>query len=116
MKWTDVEVNVKKYEPDEVILELPGEDHTLLNLLRWALNRHEGIIATYRVEHPVLGKRHKVEKDMHIPPVLRIKAVEDDVDAREILEETLDKVLEELTEARKEILRALEEADEADSG
>ena len=32
MKLPEVEVIVKKYDKDEVLLELPGEDHTLCNL------------------------------------------------------------------------------------
>ncbi|MHC1580161.1 MAG: RpoL/Rpb11 RNA polymerase subunit family protein [Methanopyraceae archaeon] len=107
-----MEVKVKKYDRDEVLLELPGEDHTLCNLLKWALNRKEGIVATYRIEHPILGKRHKVEDEQeHVPPKVRIRAVDEDADAREALWEVIDELLELIEEARREFQGALEEAE-----
>jgi len=112
VRLPEVEVKVKKYDRDEVLLELPGEDHTLCNLLKWALNRKEGIVATYRIEHPILGKRHKVEDEReHVPPKVRIRAVDEDADAREALWEVIDELLELIEEARREFQGALEEAE-----
>jgi len=112
VRLPEVEVKVKKYDRDEVLLELPGEDHTLCNLLKWALNRKEGIVATYRIEHPILGKRHKVEDEReHVPPKVRIRAVDEDADAREALWEAIDELLELIEEARREFQGALEEAE-----
>ncbi|WP_456481737.1 RpoL/Rpb11 RNA polymerase subunit family protein [Methanopyrus sp.] len=109
MKLPEVEVVVKKYDKDEVLLELPGEDHTLCNLLRWALNQQDGIVATYRIEHPMLGKEHKVDEERYVPPKVRIRAVDEDADAREALERAVEELLELVEEAKEEFLGALEE-------
>ncbi|WP_456435920.1 RpoL/Rpb11 RNA polymerase subunit family protein [Methanopyrus sp.] len=109
MKLPEVEVVVKKYDKDEVLLELPGEDHTLCNLLRWSLNQQDGIVATYRIEHPMLGKEHEVDEERYVPPKMRIRVVDEDADAREALERAIEELLDLVKKAKEEFLGALEE-------
>ncbi|MFN3268408.1 MAG: RpoL/Rpb11 RNA polymerase subunit family protein [Zestosphaera sp.] len=70
-------VRVRKYADKELVLEIEGEDHTLANLLaKSALSNPHTKLATYVIEHPLIGT-----------PVLRI--VTDGTDPLQVLKEVV---------------------------
>lgn len=70
-------VRVRKYTERELVLTIEGEDHTLANLLaKSALSNPHTKLATYVVEHPLVGT-----------PVLRI--VTDGTDPIQVLKEVV---------------------------
>ena len=65
-----MEIKVIKETKEEIELEVVGEDHTLCNALREALNQHTGVVvASYKIEHPLLTnpKIYLRVKEMPIP-------------------------------------------------
>ncbi len=70
-------VKVRKYTERELVLAIEGEDHTLANLLaKYALSNPHTKLATYVVEHPLIGT-----------PVLRV--VTDGTDPIQVLKEVI---------------------------
>ena len=49
--------NVLEESKDKLVFELEGETHTFCNMLKEALRNVKGVeIATYRIDHPLIGK------------------------------------------------------------
>ena len=49
--------NVLEESKSKLVFELEGETHTFCNLLKEALQSVKGVeIATYRIDHPLIGK------------------------------------------------------------
>lgn len=88
-------VKIRKYADKELVLEIEGEDHTLANLLaKSALSNPHTKLATYVIEHPLVGT-----------PVLRI--VTDGTDPLQVLKEVVSSTRREAEQVLKEVSRAL---------
>ncbi|WP_336325769.1 DNA-directed RNA polymerase subunit L [Halovenus sp. HT40] len=81
-----MELRVIDKEETELAIEIAGEDHTFMNVLKGALLETEGVTAaTYDVNPEQSGGQTE--------PVLTIKT-EADVDALDALEDGADRVIE----------------------
>jgi DNA-directed RNA polymerase subunit L len=81
-----MELRVIEREETELAIEIAGEDHTFMNVLKGALLETEGVTAaTYDVNPEQSGGQTE--------PVLTIKT-EADVDALDALEDGADRVIE----------------------
>ncbi|MXR52864.1 DNA-directed RNA polymerase subunit L [Halovenus sp. WSH3] len=81
-----MELRVIDKEETELAIEIAGEDHTFMNVLKGALLETEGVTAaTYDVNPEQSGGQTE--------PVLTIKT-ETDVDALDALEDGADRVIE----------------------
>jgi DNA-directed RNA polymerase subunit L len=81
-----MELRVIDKEETELAIEIAGEDHTFMNVLKGALLETEGVTAaTYDVNPEQSGGQTE--------PVLTIKT-ETDVDALDALEDGTDRVIE----------------------
>jgi len=90
-----VNVRIRKYADKELVLEIEGEDHTLANLLaKSALSNPHTKLATYVIEHPLIGT-----------PVLRI--VTDGTDPLQVLKEVVSNTREEAEQVLKAVSKAL---------
>lgn len=88
-------VRVRKYADKELVLEIEGEDHTLANLLaKSALSNPHTKLATYVIEHPLVGA-----------PVLRI--VTDGTDPLQVLKEVVSSARGEAEQVLKAVSKAL---------
>lgn len=88
-------IRVRKYADKELVLEIEGEDHTLANLLaKSALSNPHTKLATYVIEHPLIGA-----------PVLRI--VTDGTDPFQVLKEVVSSAREEAEQVLKAVSKAL---------
>jgi len=88
-------VRIRKYADKELVLEIEGEDHTLANLLaKSALSNPHTRLATYVIEHPLIGT-----------PVLRI--VTDGTDPLQVLKEVVSNARGEAEQVLKTVSRAL---------
>jgi DNA-directed RNA polymerase subunit L len=92
-----MELRVIDKEETELAIEIAGEDHTFMNVLKGALLETEGVTAaTYDVNPEQSGGQTE--------PVLTIKS-ESDVDALDALEDGADRVIEK-TDGLKEAYEA----------
>jgi len=90
-----VNVKIRKYADKELVLEIEGEDHTLANLLaKSALSNPHTKLATYVVEHPLVGT-----------PVFRI--VTDGTNPLQVLKEVVSSTRREAEQVLKEVSRVL---------
>jgi len=81
-----MELRVIDKEEDELSIEIAGEDHTFMNVLKGALLETEGIsVATYDMNPEQSGGQ--------TDPILTIKT-EEGVDALDALEDGADRVME----------------------
>lgn len=81
-----MQLRVVENEPRELVIEIGGEDHTFMNVLKGALLETDGVTAaTYDVNPEQSGGQTE--------PVLTIKT-EADVDALDALEDGADRVIE----------------------
>jgi DNA-directed RNA polymerase subunit L len=80
-----MELRVIEKEPTMLSIEIAGEDHTFMNVLKGALLETEGVTAaTYDVNPEQSGGQTE--------PILTIKT-EEDVDALDALEDGADRVI-----------------------
>ena len=87
-----MELRVIDKEDTELSIEIAGEDHTFMNVLKGALLETEGVTAaTYDMNPEQSGGQ--------TDPVLTIKT-KSDVDALEALEDGTERVLEKTTDLR----------------
>ncbi|MEM0015233.1 MAG: DNA-directed RNA polymerase subunit L [Zestosphaera sp.] len=88
-------IRVRKYTDRELVLAIEGEDHTLANLLaKSALSNPHTKLATYVVEHPLVGT-----------PILRI--VTDGTDPVQVLKEVVASARDEAKQVLKLIVDTL---------
>jgi DNA-directed RNA polymerase subunit L len=88
-----MELRVIDKEETELAIEIAGEDHTFMNVLKGALLETDGVTAaTYDVNPEQSGGQTE--------PVLTIKS-ETDVDALDALEDGADRVIEKTTGLRE---------------
>ncbi|WP_276301053.1 DNA-directed RNA polymerase subunit L [Halorussus lipolyticus] len=75
-----MELRVIEKEADEISIEIAGEDHTFMNVLKGTLLEHEGVAAaTYDVNPEQSGGQTE--------PILTIKTEGEDVDPLDTLED-----------------------------
>lgn len=87
-----MELRVIEKQDEMISIEIAGEDHTFMNVLKGALLETEGVTAaTYDVNPEQSGGQTE--------PILTIKT-EDDVDALDALEDGADRVIDKSTELR----------------
>jgi DNA-directed RNA polymerase subunit L len=88
-----MELRVIEKEDTELSIEVAGEDHTFMNVLKGTLLETEGVMAaTYDVNPEQSGGQ--------TDPVLTIKT-DDDTDALDALEAGADRVMEKSTDFRE---------------
>jgi len=88
-----MELRVIDKEATELSIEIAGEDHTFMNVLKGALLETEGVTAaTYDMNPEQSGGQTE--------PILTIKT-EEDVDALAALEDGADRVIEKTTGLRE---------------
>ena len=94
-------MSIKRRESNLLEIELPGEDHSLANLIvRLALDRPEVEYASYSIDHPLIG----------VPKVvIRTSGNTDPMDV-------LKKVLADIRDLSREFRNALEEELESTQG
>jgi len=86
-----MEFNVLEESKTKLVFELKGETHSFCNLLKQELQQAKGVeIATYRIDHPLVG----------LPKfIIETKGVE----PRKALKEALGNVKKKATEFQKEV-------------
>ncbi|MEO3993318.1 MAG: DNA-directed RNA polymerase subunit L [Desulfurococcaceae archaeon TW002] len=88
-------MKIRRYADKELVLEIEGEDHTLANLLaKSALSNPHTKLATYVIEHPLIGT-----------PILRI--VTDGTDPLQVLKEVVSSAREDTEQVLKVVSKAL---------
>jgi DNA-directed RNA polymerase subunit L len=64
-----MEIKIIENEKNRLMIELPGADHTLCNSLKKELVSVKGVeIATYAVEHPLIGVPKMIIETKGIAP------------------------------------------------
>ncbi len=74
----DVTVVVESLSKDLLEVKISGEGHTLLNMLVDELNKNPHVMASYRVDHPLLGVAHLlIRTDGTITPLEALRIATD---------------------------------------
>lgn len=95
-----MQLRVLERKPNEIVVEIDGEGHTLCNLLESVLLEDEDVeFAGYTIPHPLVGK-----------PILRVRT-KGNKEPKEALRGALIKIIERGRDLRKEFERAFKEYD-----
>tara|TARA_Y100000310_G_scaffold335367_2_gene417239 strand:- start:852 stop:1121 length:270 start_codon:yes stop_codon:yes gene_type:complete len=88
-----MELNILEESKKRMVFELKGEDHTFCDLLKETLWKVKGVeVASYRIEHPLVG----------VPKFLiETKGIE----PREALKKALTSIKKQATEFKKEVAK-----------
>ena len=88
-----MEINILEESKKRMVFELKGEDHTFCNMLKESLWSVKGVdVASYRIEHPLVG----------VPKFLiETKGIE----PRDALKKALAGIKKQATEFKKEVAK-----------